>query len=110
MPGLILVFQGPIVSVAVFINIFQDHCLGFVFRGKKLASPVKKPAPKVKPTIRTTRSQDLMKGMLNPTLSYQNLLFCRAPINSILGFIITTYKKVGYGSLRKTVNRMIAGS
>ena len=34
------------------------------------------------------------------TLTYQNLLFCRAPINSILGFIIGTYKKVGFGSLR----------
>ena len=33
------------------------------------------------------------------TLTYQNLLFCRVPINSILGFIIRTYKKVGYGSL-----------
>ena len=34
------------------------------------------------------------------TLTYQNLLFCRVPINSILGFIIRTYKKVGLGSLR----------
>ena len=34
------------------------------------------------------------------TLTYQNLLFCRVPINSILRFIIRTYKKVGYGSLR----------
>ena len=32
----------------------------------------------------------------------QNLLVCRVPINSILGFMIRTYKKVGYGSLRKT--------
>ena len=29
------------------------------------------------------------------TLTYQSLLFCRVPINSILGFIIRTYKKVG---------------
>ena len=29
-------------------------------------------------------------------LTYQNLLFCRVPINSILGFIIRTYKKVGF--------------
>ena len=26
--------------------------------------------------------------------------FCRAPINSILGFIIRTYQKVGFGRLR----------
>ena len=39
---------------------------------------------------------------VSQTLTYQNLLFCRVPINSILGFIIRTYKKVGYGSLRKT--------
>ena len=31
------------------------------------------------------------------TLTYQNQLFCRAPINSILRFIIRTYKKVGFG-------------
>ena len=36
----------------------------------------------------------------NPASIYQNLHFCRVPINSILGFIITTYKQVGYGSLR----------
>ena len=40
------------------------------------------------------------KAALTPTLSYHNLLLCRVPINSILGFIIRTYKKVGYGSLR----------
>ena len=34
------------------------------------------------------------------TLAYQNLLFCRVPINSILGFIVRTYKEVGFGSLR----------
>ena len=34
------------------------------------------------------------------TLAYQNLLFCRVPINSILGFIIRTYKNVGFCSLR----------
>ena len=34
------------------------------------------------------------------TLIYQNLLFCRVPIISILGLIISTYKKVGFGSLR----------
>ena len=42
-----------------------------------------------------TDSLDIRK-----TLTYQNLLFCRVPINSILGFIIRTYKKVGFGSLR----------
>ena len=35
---------------------------------------------------------------LNPILTYQNLLFCRVPINFILGLIMGTYKKVGYGS------------
>ena len=34
------------------------------------------------------------------TLNYQNLLVSRVPINSTLGFIIKTYKKVGFGSLR----------
>ena len=34
------------------------------------------------------------------TLTKQNLLFCRVPMNFILGFIIGTYKKVGFGSLR----------
>ena len=29
-------------------------------------------------------------------LTYQNLPFCRVPINSIFGFIIRTYKKVGF--------------
>ena len=33
-------------------------------------------------------------------LTYQNLLFCRVPINSILRFIIRTCKKVGFGRLR----------
>ena len=36
------------------------------------------------------------------TLTYQNLLFSRDPINSILGFIIRTYKKVGLGRLGYT--------
>ena len=39
----------------------------------------------------------------NGTLTYQNLLFCRVLINCILGFIIRTYKKVGFGSLRYTL-------
>ena len=34
------------------------------------------------------------------TLTYQNLLFCRVPINSILGLIIRSHKKVGFGRLR----------
>ena len=37
---------------------------------------------------------------VSPTLTYQNLLFCRVPINPILGFIIRTYKKEGFGRLR----------
>ena len=32
------------------------------------------------------------------TWNYQNLLFCRVPINSILGIILRTYSKVGYGT------------
>ena len=35
-----------------------------------------------------------------PTLTYQNLQKSRVPINSILGFIIRTYIKVGFGRLR----------
>ena len=30
-------------------------------------------------------------------MNYHNLLFSSIPINSIVGFIIRTYKKVGYG-------------
>ena len=37
---------------------------------------------------------------ITDALTYQNLRFCRVPINSILGFIIRTYKKVGFGRLR----------
>ena len=37
---------------------------------------------------------------LGITLTYQNLPFCRVPKISILGFIIRTYKKVGFGRLR----------
>ena len=37
---------------------------------------------------------------LGITLTYQNLQKSRVPINSILGFIIRTYKKVGFGRLR----------
>ena len=37
---------------------------------------------------------------LGSTLTYQNLQKSRVPINSILGFIITTYKKIGFGRLR----------
>ena len=33
-------------------------------------------------------------------LTYQNLQRSRVPINSILGFIIRTYNKVGFGRLR----------
>ena len=39
-------------------------------------------------------------GIVLYTLTYQNLLFCRVPIKSILGFTIRTYKKVGFGSFR----------
>ena len=34
------------------------------------------------------------------TLTHQNLLFCRVPINPILGFTIRTYKKVGFSGSR----------
>ena len=34
------------------------------------------------------------------TLTYQNLQKSRAPINSILGLMLRTYKKVGFGRLR----------
>ena len=40
------------------------------------------------------------KVFLFTTLTYQNLLFCRIPINPILGFIIRTYKKVGFSRSR----------
>ena len=37
---------------------------------------------------------------MESTLIYQNLQKSRVPINSILGFIIRTYKEVGFGRLR----------
>ena len=47
----------------------------------------------------------LLEGSVDmSTLSYQNLLFCRVPIKSILGLIVRAYKKVGYGRLRSVVN------
>ena len=36
---------------------------------------------------------------LGCTLTHQNLRFCRVPIKSILGFILRTYEKVGFGRL-----------
>ena len=45
------------------------------------------------------RTQPEGSSYLN-TLTHQNLLFSRVPINSILGFIIRTDKKVGFGRLR----------
>ena len=41
------------------------------------------------------------------TLTYQNLQKSRVPINSILGFIIRTYKKVGFGRLRYFLGDML---
>ena len=40
------------------------------------------------------------------TLTHQNLLFCRVPINLILGLIIRTYKEVGFGRLRRGPERL----
>ena len=37
---------------------------------------------------------------LKSSLTYQNLLFVGSPINPILGFIIGTYKKVGFSRSR----------
>ena len=39
-----------------------------------------------------------------PTLTYQNLLFCRVPINPILGSRIGTYKKVGFSRSRYSIS------
>ena len=41
-----------------------------------------------------------LKFLVVYTLTYQNLQKSRVPINSILGFIIRAYKKVGFGRLR----------
>ena len=44
-----------------------------------------------------------MTGLLDysiGTLTYQNLLFGRVPINPILEFMIRTYKKVGFSRSR----------
>ena len=39
-------------------------------------------------------------GLMVLTLTYQKLQKSRVPLNSRLGFIIRTYKKVGFGRLR----------
>ena len=44
------------------------------------------------------------------TLTHQNLPFCRVPINSILGFINRTDKKVGFGRLRAETGLGFGGS
>ena len=44
--------------------------------------------------------QQSLKSLAKSTLTYHNLLFCRAPIYSILRFAIRTYRKVGFGRLR----------
>ena len=41
-----------------------------------------------------------LSSLVTPYLSLPKPTFCRVPIHSILGFIIRTYKKVGFGSLR----------
>ena len=42
----------------------------------------------------------LVNVVIYISLTYQNLPKSRVPINAILGFIIRTYKKVGFGRLR----------
>ena len=49
----------------------------------------------ISPMLEPTLAPDLWNPP--PTLTYQNLLFSRFPINSILGIIIGPYKKVGFG-------------
>ena len=51
-------------------------------------------------TFRPSRESELGFSSQLATLTYQTLLACRVPINSILGFIIRTYRKVGFGGLR----------
>ena len=43
---------------------------------------------------------------IRTTLTYQNLLFCRVPIDSIFRFMIRTYKEVGFGRLRYDRERL----
>ena len=52
------------------------------------------------PPHRNPKTQNPKPQTLNHTLTYQNLQKSRVPINSILGFIIRTYQKVGFGRLR----------
>ena len=59
--------------------------------GPKPLNP--KIGPKTQPYVSTLK-------LLSPTLNYQNLLFCRVPINSILGLKNENLQKVGFGSLR----------
>ena len=47
-----------------------------------------------------SRFRLLQLSPINPALTYQNLLFCRVPINPILGFKIRAYKKVGFSRSR----------
>ena len=52
---------------------------------------------RVSTALGSASEQDPASGL---TLTYQNLQKSRVPINSVLGFIIRTYKKVGFGRLR----------
>ena len=55
----------------------------------------------IEPTDPRKRNVDLHSGSGNSirNLKYQNLGFCSVHINSVLGFIVRAYRKVGYGSL-----------
>ena len=78
---------------------FKDlyYAAGFPEEGL-LCNPFRTPSfPNPKPQAGNAK---LLRLCLEVTLTYQNLLFCRVPINSILGFIIRTYKKVGFGRLK----------
>ena len=52
------------------------------------------------PLLDSLKKKEVCGPIVILTLTYQNLQKSRVPINSILGFIITTYKNIGFGRLR----------
>ena len=56
--------------------------------------------PKVRGALRQGLNEAFAGEGLGFTSTLQNLLLCRVPIKFILGFIIRTYKKIGFGRPR----------
>ena len=76
---------------------FSEICI--VLRPHPLDAHPGPPRP-MKPKPCLSKIRNPIPETLTLAETYQNLLFCRVPINSILGFIIRTHRKIGFGRLR----------